>query len=141
MIGMVILNQCLCVCARVCSAHLVTKAEALLHEGTIPESASRLTTADITINFGHGLRGLLPSVPGTVGLLSVGENGLEGHLPVLHMNQTSHLLVYGNEFSCKLPHHYGVQSASNVSLALIGNHFAQPHHVPTWITPVEQPTQ
>eukprot|EP00971_Amphidinium_carterae_P104245 2064524-Amphidinium_carterae.1 len=42
-----------------------TKADALLHEGTIPESASRLTTADVMINVGHGLRGLLPSIPGT----------------------------------------------------------------------------
>eukprot|EP00971_Amphidinium_carterae_P213569 4238405-Amphidinium_carterae.1 len=49
-------------------------ADALFHEGTIPESASRLTAADIKINIGHGLRGLLPSIPGTVGLLSLGEN-------------------------------------------------------------------
>eukprot|EP00971_Amphidinium_carterae_P306418 6089263-Amphidinium_carterae.1 len=58
-----------------------TKAEALLHEGTVPKSASRLTMADITISLGHGLRGLLPSISGTVGLLSLWENGLEGHLP------------------------------------------------------------
>eukprot|EP00971_Amphidinium_carterae_P095668 1893042-Amphidinium_carterae.1 len=63
--------------------------------------------AAITICLGHGLRGLLPSVSGTVGLLSVWENGLEGHLPELRMNQTSSLLVYGNDFSCKLPRHYG----------------------------------
>eukprot|EP00971_Amphidinium_carterae_P040854 802178-Amphidinium_carterae.1 len=31
----------------------VTKADGLLHEGTVPESASRLTTADVTINVGH----------------------------------------------------------------------------------------
>eukprot|EP00971_Amphidinium_carterae_P340030 6478178-Amphidinium_carterae.2 len=57
-----------------------TKAEALLLEGTIPESASRLTVAEITISLGHGLRGLLPSILGTVGLLSLWENKLEGHL-------------------------------------------------------------
>eukprot|EP00971_Amphidinium_carterae_P223870 4442217-Amphidinium_carterae.1 len=41
----------------------------------------------------------------------------------------------------KLPHHYGVKSTSVVSLALIGNHFAQPQRVPAWIMPAEQPTQ
>eukprot|EP00971_Amphidinium_carterae_P193885 3847021-Amphidinium_carterae.1 len=116
-----------------------TKAETLLHEGTLPESASRLTMADITMSFGHGLRGLLPSIPGTVRLLSLGENGLEGHLPELHMNQTSTLMVYGNDFSCKLPRHYGVTLTSPASLSLIGNHFAHPRHVPTWIMPTEQP--
>eukprot|EP00971_Amphidinium_carterae_P246433 4894638-Amphidinium_carterae.1 len=116
-----------------CVCLLLTKANALLLEGTLPESASRLTMADIAISLGHGLRGLLPSISGTVGLLSLFENGLEGHLPELHMNPTSTLLVYGNEFSCKLPRHYGVQPTSTASLALIGNHFAQPRHVPTWI--------
>eukprot|EP00971_Amphidinium_carterae_P247812 4920719-Amphidinium_carterae.1 len=69
-----------------------TKAEALLHEGTIPESASRLTMADIIISLGHGLRGLLPSISGTVGLLSLWENALQGHMPDLHINDTSTLL-------------------------------------------------
>eukprot|EP00971_Amphidinium_carterae_P238344 4731674-Amphidinium_carterae.1 len=38
--------------------------------------------AEITISLGHGLRGMLPSISGTVGLLSLWENGLEGHLPL-----------------------------------------------------------
>eukprot|EP00971_Amphidinium_carterae_P106931 2117861-Amphidinium_carterae.1 len=63
---------------RRCAFALTTEAEGLLHEGTIPESASRLTMAEITMSFGHGLRGLLPSIPGTVGLLSLWENGLKG---------------------------------------------------------------
>eukprot|EP00971_Amphidinium_carterae_P102493 2028882-Amphidinium_carterae.1 len=71
------------------------------------------------INVGHGLRGLLPSIPGTVGLLSLGENALEGHVPELHMNQNSTLIVYGNDFSCNLPLHYGVKSTSDASLSLI----------------------
>eukprot|EP00971_Amphidinium_carterae_P099936 1976166-Amphidinium_carterae.1 len=96
--------------------------------------------ADITISFGYGLRGLLPSITGTVGLLSLWENKLEGHLPELHMNPTSMLLLYGNDFSCKLPRHYGVQPTSTASLSLIGNHFSQPRRVPTWIMPTEQPT-
>eukprot|EP00971_Amphidinium_carterae_P121153 2399657-Amphidinium_carterae.1 len=96
--------------------------------------------ADISISLGHGLRGLLPSIPGTVGLLSSWENGLEGRFPDLHMNDTSTLLVYGNEFSCKLPRHYGVKPTSSASLSLIGNHFARPRHVPAWIMPAEQPT-
>eukprot|EP00971_Amphidinium_carterae_P346589 6488153-Amphidinium_carterae.1 len=37
--------------------------------------------ANITISLGHGLRGLLPGIPGTVNLLSLWENGVEGHLP------------------------------------------------------------
>eukprot|EP00971_Amphidinium_carterae_P327483 6458878-Amphidinium_carterae.1 len=96
---------------------------------------------DITISFGHGLQGLLPSISGTVGLLSLWENALEGHLPELHMNDTSTLVVYGNKFSCKLPRHYGVEPTSTASLSLIGNHFAQPQCVPTWIMPAEQPTE
>eukprot|EP00971_Amphidinium_carterae_P251712 4997373-Amphidinium_carterae.1 len=63
--------------------------------------------ASIIISVGHGLRGWLPRVSGTVDLLSLWGNGLEGHLPDLHMHHTSTLLLYGNEFSCKLPHHYG----------------------------------
>eukprot|EP00971_Amphidinium_carterae_P276612 5489321-Amphidinium_carterae.1 len=66
---------------------------------------------------------------------------LEGHLPELHMKQTSTLLVYGNEFSCELPRHYGVKSTSTLSLSLIGNHFAQPRVVPAWIMQTEQPTE
>eukprot|EP00971_Amphidinium_carterae_P343738 6483681-Amphidinium_carterae.1 len=85
--------------------------------------------ADITISLGHGLRGLVPSISGTVGLLSLWENGLQGQLPDLHMNDTSTLLLYSNAFSCKLPRHYGVKP-SNASLSLIGNHFAQPRCVP-----------
>eukprot|EP00971_Amphidinium_carterae_P042076 826465-Amphidinium_carterae.1 len=97
--------------------------------------------SDIIISFGHGLRGLLPSIPGTVGLLSLWDNGLEGRFPNLHMNDThSALLVYGNEFSCKLPRHYGVKPTSHAYLSLIGNHFALPRHVPAWIMPAEQPT-
>eukprot|EP00971_Amphidinium_carterae_P320724 6374737-Amphidinium_carterae.1 len=99
--------------------------------------------ADITISMGHGLRGVLPSIRGTVGLLSLWENALEGYMPELHMKHASTLLVYSNEFSCKLPRHYGVKltsKASQASLALIGNHFAQPRRVPTWIMPAEQPT-
>eukprot|EP00971_Amphidinium_carterae_P166742 3304348-Amphidinium_carterae.1 len=117
-----------------------TKADALLLEGTIPESATRLTMADIIISLGHGLRGWLPTIPGTVGLLSLWENGLEGHLPEFHITQFSSLLLYGNEFSCKLPHHYGVKPKSISSLSLIGNHFTQPLCVPAWIMPAEQPT-
>eukprot|EP00971_Amphidinium_carterae_P300404 5968781-Amphidinium_carterae.1 len=115
------------------------QAEGLLLEGTIPETASRLTMADITISFGHGLKGVLPSIPGTVGLLSLWENGLERHLPALHINQTSTLLLYNNDFSCKLPRHYGAKPTSTESLSLIGNHFTKPRCVPTWIMPAEQP--
>eukprot|EP00971_Amphidinium_carterae_P159540 3162736-Amphidinium_carterae.1 len=59
---------------------IVTEAEALLLEGTIPASASRLTMADTTISLGHGLRGLVPSTSGTVRLLSLWENVLQGQL-------------------------------------------------------------
>eukprot|EP00971_Amphidinium_carterae_P254898 5060020-Amphidinium_carterae.1 len=73
---------------------MVTEAEALLLEGTIPASANRLTMANISIGFGHGLRGLLPRIPGTVGLLSLRDNWLEGHLPELHVHHGGHLLFY-----------------------------------------------
>eukprot|EP00971_Amphidinium_carterae_P221712 4401142-Amphidinium_carterae.1 len=55
------------------------------------------------------------------------------------MNPNSTLLVYGNEFSCKLPRHYGAKLTSNASLSLVGNHFSQPRLAPTWIMPAEQP--
>eukprot|EP00971_Amphidinium_carterae_P166213 3294468-Amphidinium_carterae.1 len=62
------------------------------HEGAVPDSASRMTMAEIIMSFGHGLRGVLPSIPGTVSLLSVWENGLEGHLHELHMMEHSAVL-------------------------------------------------
>eukprot|EP00971_Amphidinium_carterae_P251684 4996520-Amphidinium_carterae.2 len=65
---------------------------------------------------------------------------LEGRLPELYTKDTSTFLVFGNEFSCKLPRHYGMRPTSTASLSLIGNNFAQPRCVPTWIMPVEQPT-
>eukprot|EP00971_Amphidinium_carterae_P334944 6470510-Amphidinium_carterae.1 len=36
-----------------CDGQKLTEVDALLHEGTIPESASRLTTADVAISVGH----------------------------------------------------------------------------------------
>eukprot|EP00971_Amphidinium_carterae_P286618 5690181-Amphidinium_carterae.1 len=72
-----------------------TKAEALLLEGTLPDSASRLTMADITISAGHGLRGSLPSISGTVGLLNLAENGLEGHFSMA-FNPSSRLASSGS---------------------------------------------
>eukprot|EP00971_Amphidinium_carterae_P038400 755181-Amphidinium_carterae.1 len=42
-----------------------TKADGMHHKGAIPKSASRMTMADNIVSFGHGLRGLLPSIPGT----------------------------------------------------------------------------
>eukprot|EP00971_Amphidinium_carterae_P067601 1338694-Amphidinium_carterae.1 len=113
----------------------------MFHEGTLPESASRMTMVEISVSLGHGLRGLLPAIPGTVSLLSLWENGLEGHLHELHMIENSTLLVFGNDFSCKLPRHYGAKPSSSApSLALIGNHFTQPRQVPPWIMPAEQPS-
>eukprot|EP00971_Amphidinium_carterae_P136050 2695782-Amphidinium_carterae.1 len=56
------------------------------------------------------------------------------------MKNTSNILAHSNEFSCKLPRHYGVELTSTASLSLIGNHFAQPREIPTWIMPEEQPT-
>eukprot|EP00971_Amphidinium_carterae_P333923 6468947-Amphidinium_carterae.1 len=116
------------------------KASGMVHEGTIPESASRMTMAEIILSFGHGLKGLLPSIPGTVLLLSLCDNSLEGHLPELHISVESMLLVYANDFSCKLPRHGEVKPSSTASIALIGNHFAHPQHLPAWITTAEQPS-
>eukprot|EP00971_Amphidinium_carterae_P279716 5552747-Amphidinium_carterae.1 len=75
------------------------------HEGAIPKSAGRMTRANNILSFGHGLKGLLPSIPGTLFALSLSENGLEGHLPQLHITTNSTLLVYANDFSCELPRH------------------------------------
>eukprot|EP00971_Amphidinium_carterae_P185054 3674689-Amphidinium_carterae.1 len=50
------------------------------HEGTIPDSATRMTVSKIIMSLGHGLRGLLPRMLTTLSLLSLWENGLEGHL-------------------------------------------------------------
>eukprot|EP00971_Amphidinium_carterae_P310878 6178077-Amphidinium_carterae.1 len=112
----------------------------MLHAGTIPESASRMSFLRIVVSLGQGLTGLLPSIPGTVSLLSIWENSLQGRLPELHLLKKSTLLVYDNAFSCKLPRHYDVESNCTASLALIGNRFAQPRHAPSWIMPAELPT-
>eukprot|EP00971_Amphidinium_carterae_P292993 5817057-Amphidinium_carterae.1 len=64
----------------------------MLHEGTIPVSASRMTISDIIMSFGHGLRGLLPSIPGTMSLLSLWENSLEGHLNARHAVSGRHVI-------------------------------------------------
>eukprot|EP00971_Amphidinium_carterae_P095293 1885111-Amphidinium_carterae.1 len=77
----------------------------MFHEGTIPESASRMTMSSIFMSLGHGLRGLLPSIPGTILLLSLWENGLEGHLHEMHITEHSTLFVHANDFSCQLPRH------------------------------------
>eukprot|EP00971_Amphidinium_carterae_P211953 4205809-Amphidinium_carterae.1 len=91
----------------------------MLHEGTIPDSASRMTMSDIILSFGHGLRGLLPNIPGTMSLFSLWENALEGHLQEMHITENSTLLVQANDFSCRLPRHRDVKPKA--SLALIGN--------------------
>eukprot|EP00971_Amphidinium_carterae_P066179 1310845-Amphidinium_carterae.1 len=110
----------------------------MLHEGTIPDSASRMTMSEIMMSFGHGLRGILPSIPGTMSLLSLWENGLEGDLPEMHITENSKIFVHANAFSCQLPRHQEVTPKS--SLVLIGNHFAKPRQLPAWITTAEQPS-
>eukprot|EP00971_Amphidinium_carterae_P335008 6470634-Amphidinium_carterae.1 len=122
---------------QVCSVR-ETKVDGMLHEGTIPDSASRMTMLDIIMSFGHGLRGLLPRIPGTMSLLSVWENGLERHMPEMHITANSMLFVHANDFSCQMPRHQDVTPKR--SLALIGNHFAKPLRVPAWITTAEQPS-
>eukprot|EP00971_Amphidinium_carterae_P346447 6487902-Amphidinium_carterae.1 len=69
-----------------------TQAHAMVLEGTLPNSASRMTFRQIVLSFGHGLRGWLPHIPGTMSLLSVWENALEGHLHDLRMRFDSSLL-------------------------------------------------
>eukprot|EP00971_Amphidinium_carterae_P029493 580766-Amphidinium_carterae.1 len=108
----------------------------MIHEGTIPSSASRMTMSKIIISIGHGLRGLLPRIPATMSLLSLWENGLEGYFPELHITNLSVLFVHANDFSCQLPRHRDVTPKR--SLALIGNHFAKPRQLPAWITTAEQ---
>eukprot|EP00971_Amphidinium_carterae_P286361 5685611-Amphidinium_carterae.1 len=93
--------------------------------------------SDIIMSLGHGLRGLLPSIPGTMSLLSLWENGLEGHLLKMHITENSTLFVHANGFSCQLPRHHEI--TPKASLALIGNHFAKPRQLPAWITTAEQP--
>eukprot|EP00971_Amphidinium_carterae_P339279 6476964-Amphidinium_carterae.1 len=46
-----------------------TEADGMHHEGAIPKTASRMTRADNIVSLGHGLRGLLPSIPGTMSAL------------------------------------------------------------------------
>eukprot|EP00971_Amphidinium_carterae_P203707 4042771-Amphidinium_carterae.1 len=115
-----------------------TKADGMHHEGAIPKSASRMTMADNILSFGHGLRGLLPSIPGTLTALSFAENGLQGHLPELHITCNSTLFVHANDLSCHLPTHQEV--TPKTCLALIGNHFTKPRHLPAWITTAERPS-
>eukprot|EP00971_Amphidinium_carterae_P254518 5052947-Amphidinium_carterae.1 len=65
-------------------------ANELFLAGTIPASASRMSM-EITMSLGHGLRGTLPRLLGTVALLLLWENALEG-LPELHITELSVLL-------------------------------------------------
>eukprot|EP00971_Amphidinium_carterae_P260585 5170151-Amphidinium_carterae.1 len=80
----------------------VVVASEVLHEGTIPATLSRMTITKIHVALGHGLSGPLPSIPGTVSLLSVWQNGLNGNL-----------------LSCKLPQNGGVYAwhLSEIALA------------------------
>eukprot|EP00971_Amphidinium_carterae_P024322 480098-Amphidinium_carterae.1 len=71
-------------------------------------------------------------------LLSLWENGLEGHLREMHITEKSTLYVHANVFSCQLPRHRDV--TPKASLALIGNRFAKPRQLPAWITTAEQPS-
>eukprot|EP00971_Amphidinium_carterae_P153325 3039732-Amphidinium_carterae.1 len=108
--------------------------------GTIPKSASRMSMAVILVSLGSGLSGVVPNICGTVTLISFWENGLEGQLPEMRIIQNSVLLVHANDFSCNLPRNREVKPTSTASLALIGNHFAQPRKPPAWITTAEQPS-
>eukprot|EP00971_Amphidinium_carterae_P290011 5758433-Amphidinium_carterae.1 len=95
----------------------------------------------IRMAFGHGLRGPLPRIPGTVALLSLWGNGLKGPFPETHITGQSTLFAHTNDFSCKLPLNAGVEAGTGVaSLVLAGNHFAQPQRPPSWITRLEQPS-
>eukprot|EP00971_Amphidinium_carterae_P242641 4817786-Amphidinium_carterae.1 len=62
------------------------------HEGTIPDSATRMTMSNIVMSLGHGLRGQLPRMLATLPLLSLWENGLEGHLPEMHITEKESML-------------------------------------------------
>eukprot|EP00971_Amphidinium_carterae_P006407 126423-Amphidinium_carterae.1 len=109
------------------------------HEGTIPVCARRLSSPWSRVALGRGLRGPLPRISGTVELLSLFGNTLEGHLPELRLSaEQSSLFFHDNDFSCNLPLNGKVKL--NVSLALIGNHFTQPRQIPAWITSLEQPS-
>eukprot|EP00971_Amphidinium_carterae_P191205 3794551-Amphidinium_carterae.1 len=66
------------------------------------------------------------------------KKSFEGQLPELHITANSMLFVHANDFSCQLPRHH--QVTPKASLALIGNHFAKPRQLPTWITTAEQPS-
>eukprot|EP00971_Amphidinium_carterae_P242346 4811959-Amphidinium_carterae.1 len=95
---------------------------------------------EIILSLGQGLRGLLPKISGTMVALSVWENGLEGHLPNVHLSDGSVLFVHANKFSCELPHFRGAQQHTTAGLALVGNHFVQPRQLPPWVTAIEQPS-
>eukprot|EP00971_Amphidinium_carterae_P061259 1212873-Amphidinium_carterae.1 len=95
--------------------------------------------AEIFLSVGHGLRGSLPSIPGTVELLSLWENSLEGDLHELRIMNESLLFFHANAFSCQVPRNGDVKPNYTESLALIGNHFTQPRELPAWITPAERP--
>eukprot|EP00971_Amphidinium_carterae_P174662 3462227-Amphidinium_carterae.1 len=116
-------------------------ANELRLEGTLPKSAGRMSAAGIIMSVGHGLKGFLPRTIGTLDVLCLWENGLEGYFPELHISPSSVLFVHANDFSCALPRHCEVKPTSIASLALIGNHFAQPRrHLPAWITSAERPS-
>eukprot|EP00971_Amphidinium_carterae_P151089 2996175-Amphidinium_carterae.1 len=116
-----------------CGGNAIFGASGLSHKGTIPVSVSRLHGRNQALVFGHGFIGLFPRVPGTLHILSVFQNKLEGHLCELQIKNESELFVYANDFSCQLPRNGEVTPF--ISFALVGNHFAMPRHqLPAWIT-------
>eukprot|EP00971_Amphidinium_carterae_P037319 733613-Amphidinium_carterae.1 len=109
-----------------------------LHEGTMPASLSRLSANDPTLVFGHGLAGTWPQVPGTLYVLSLPQNALQGHLPELHLDNSSVVLLESNHFSCMLPRNGGAKP--RLAIALLGNRFTQPTggSFPAWVYGDEQ---
>jgi len=108
----------------------------MVHEGSMPMTLSRMKVVHSALVLGQGLRGLLPKIVTTHWVLSVFDNGLEGHLPDLFMANYSMLLCHSNYFSCMLPAHHGRLPA--FALALIGNRFAEPAEFPPWVSTDEK---
>eukprot|EP00971_Amphidinium_carterae_P281960 5597107-Amphidinium_carterae.1 len=73
---------------------------------------------------------------GTIQLLSVWGNALEGHLPNGRFKIGSDrsqgiFLVHSNHLSCQLPRYKGVETT--FSMALVGNRFTAPaNSFPPW---------
>eukprot|EP00971_Amphidinium_carterae_P127477 2525952-Amphidinium_carterae.1 len=106
---------------------------------------SSLQVSGIILALGHGLTGDVPQLPGTISILSVFGNDLEGCLPQLKLQTLGkgyRVLAHSNWLSCALPTTPGLKPhVEAFAMVLTGNSLTEPASFPdfpAWIHATEQ---